>query len=235
MLEAAGTSATRRGHPLERLYRDARCGSLQPATSDVCADWLGRRRARRRPGPRRVGAPMVSRTAAAVVGRGSVAGAVIAGSGTAVAQEELWEASSPATTPARPGAGQADLRQLGRPPGTAVVNPLVEDVSAWPTGERMQRYLAEALPLGKEAVGRALDRRPASPPATSACSSVCSCTGYVTPGLDILLARDLGMAAGRAAALRRSHGLLRGAARAGRGARLRRRPGPAGACCSASS
>jgi alkylation response protein AidB-like acyl-CoA dehydrogenase len=41
MLEAAGTSAMRRGHPLERLYRDARCGSLQPATSDVCADWLG--------------------------------------------------------------------------------------------------------------------------------------------------------------------------------------------------
>jgi alkylation response protein AidB-like acyl-CoA dehydrogenase len=41
MLEAAGTSATRRGNPLERIYRDARCGSLQPATSDVCADWLG--------------------------------------------------------------------------------------------------------------------------------------------------------------------------------------------------
>jgi alkylation response protein AidB-like acyl-CoA dehydrogenase len=41
MLEAAGTSATRRGHPLERLFRDARCGSLHPATSDVCADWLG--------------------------------------------------------------------------------------------------------------------------------------------------------------------------------------------------
>jgi alkylation response protein AidB-like acyl-CoA dehydrogenase len=41
LLEAAGTSATRRGHPSERLFRDARCGSLQPATSDVCADWLG--------------------------------------------------------------------------------------------------------------------------------------------------------------------------------------------------
>lgn len=41
MLEAAGASAMRRGHPLERIYRDARCGSLQPATSDVCADWLG--------------------------------------------------------------------------------------------------------------------------------------------------------------------------------------------------
>jgi alkylation response protein AidB-like acyl-CoA dehydrogenase len=41
MLEAAGTSTTRRGHPLERIFRDARCGALQPATSDVCADWLG--------------------------------------------------------------------------------------------------------------------------------------------------------------------------------------------------
>lgn len=41
MVEACGTSATRRGAPLERLLRDARCGALHPATSDVCADWLG--------------------------------------------------------------------------------------------------------------------------------------------------------------------------------------------------
>ncbi len=41
LLEACGTGATRRGNDLERLYRDSRCGSLQPATSDVCADWLG--------------------------------------------------------------------------------------------------------------------------------------------------------------------------------------------------
>lgn len=41
LLEAAGTAATRKGSTLERLFRDARCGSLQPATSDVCADWLG--------------------------------------------------------------------------------------------------------------------------------------------------------------------------------------------------
>ncbi|MCM3925404.1 acyl-CoA dehydrogenase, partial [Frankia sp. AiPs1] len=41
VVEACGTAVTRRGHPLERLYRDARCGSLQPATTDVCADWLG--------------------------------------------------------------------------------------------------------------------------------------------------------------------------------------------------
>jgi alkylation response protein AidB-like acyl-CoA dehydrogenase len=41
MLEACGAASTRRGSALERIYRDARCGSLQPATSDVCADWLG--------------------------------------------------------------------------------------------------------------------------------------------------------------------------------------------------
>ena len=41
MLEACGASALRRGSVLERLYRDARCGAVQPATSDVCADWLG--------------------------------------------------------------------------------------------------------------------------------------------------------------------------------------------------
>ena len=41
VLEACGTSATRRGNPLERLFREARCGALHPATSDVCADWLG--------------------------------------------------------------------------------------------------------------------------------------------------------------------------------------------------
>ncbi|MDX6222221.1 MAG: hypothetical protein QOD91_1275 [Frankiales bacterium] len=41
LLEACGTGATRRGSDLERLYRDARCGALQPATSDVCSDWLG--------------------------------------------------------------------------------------------------------------------------------------------------------------------------------------------------
>jgi alkylation response protein AidB-like acyl-CoA dehydrogenase len=41
MVEACGTSATRRGNPLERLLRDGRCGALHPATSDVCADWLG--------------------------------------------------------------------------------------------------------------------------------------------------------------------------------------------------
>ncbi len=41
MVEACGGSALRKGHPLERLFRDARGGAVQPATSDVSAQWLG--------------------------------------------------------------------------------------------------------------------------------------------------------------------------------------------------
>ncbi len=73
-----------------------------------------------------------------------------------------------------------------------VVDPTSEDVSHWGTGARMQRYLQEALPLGKEAVSLALDRAGLDP-ADVGLFAVASCTGYVTPGLDILLARDLGM------------------------------------------
>ncbi|WP_432994944.1 type III polyketide synthase [Dactylosporangium sp. CA-233914] len=73
------------------------------------------------------------------------------------------------------------------------VNPLLEDASSWSTGERMHRYLAEALPLGKDAVAGALDAAGLRPDEIGL-FAVCSCTGYATPGLDILLARDLGMA-----------------------------------------
>lgn len=75
-----------------------------------------------------------------------------------------------------------------------VANPLVEDVSQWPTSRRMERYLAEALPLGKEAVSLALAEAGVAA-ADIGLLAVCSCTGYVTPGLDILLARDLGLPA----------------------------------------
>lgn len=75
-----------------------------------------------------------------------------------------------------------------------VVDPTVEDVSSWTTAQRMERYVAEAMPLGKEAIAAALDA------AQVAASDVgffvvVSCTGYATPGLDILLSRDLGMPA----------------------------------------
>jgi predicted naringenin-chalcone synthase len=73
-----------------------------------------------------------------------------------------------------------------------VANPVYEDVSGWGTGARMERYLAEALPLGKDAVATALaDAGLAA--ADVGLFAVTSCTGYVTPGVDIRLARDLGM------------------------------------------
>ncbi len=73
-----------------------------------------------------------------------------------------------------------------------VVDPTQEDISSWGTAARMQRFLTEAMPLGKEAVGGALADAGLDP-AEVGLFTVVSCTGYVTPGLDILLARDLGM------------------------------------------
>jgi alkylresorcinol/alkylpyrone synthase len=74
----------------------------------------------------------------------------------------------------------------------AVIDPRVEDVTSWSTGARMRRFAIEAMPLGKSAVAAAL-----SDGAVGAedigLFAVASCTGYATPGLDILLARDLGM------------------------------------------
>ena len=73
-----------------------------------------------------------------------------------------------------------------------VVDPTREDVSGWGTGARMERFAQEALPLGSEAVGKALADAGLAP-SDVGMLTVVSCTGYATPGLDILLARDLGM------------------------------------------
>ena len=75
----------------------------------------------------------------------------------------------------------------------AAVNPVGEDISGWSTGARMRRYLEEALPLGKEAVGAALADAGLRPEQVGQ-FTVVSCTGYATPGLDIQIAADLGMA-----------------------------------------
>ncbi|MBB3085186.1 type III polyketide synthase [Geodermatophilus sabuli] len=77
----------------------------------------------------------------------------------------------------------------------AVANPLDEDLSTWGTGARMQRYVQEALPLGKQAVAGALDAAGLAP-GDVGLFAVATCTGYATPGLDIRLANDLGMPAG---------------------------------------
>jgi alkylresorcinol/alkylpyrone synthase len=76
----------------------------------------------------------------------------------------------------------------------AVVDPRHEDVSSWSTQQRMERYAAEALPLGKEAIAAALANAGVDAGDVGQ-FVVASCTGYVTPGPDLLLARDLGMRA----------------------------------------
>src|SRR5262245_42529710 len=124
--------------------------------------------------------------------------AVIAGIGVAypavMRQDELWDGFF-----VRHFGGRQ--RPLAQPifanPGVTIrhgaVNPLVEDASAWTTTQRMRRYVAESLPLGKDAAATALAT--AGVPAHEVgLFVVCSCTGYATPGLDILLARDLDMA-----------------------------------------
>ncbi|MEU5937647.1 type III polyketide synthase [Micromonospora sp. NPDC047548] len=123
---------------------------------------------------------------------------VIAGLGTAqppaAAQGELWEGffakHFSGTTRAL---AERIFANSGVSRRQAAVNPLLEDVSEWPTERRMRRYQVEALPLGKEAVGRALNSAGLAA-GDVGLFVVCSCTGYATPGLDILLARDLGMA-----------------------------------------
>jgi len=74
----------------------------------------------------------------------------------------------------------------------AAVNPIVEDISRWSTGARMQRFLAEALPLARSAVSDALAEAGLDP-AEIGLFAVVSCTGYLSPGIDTLVARDVGM------------------------------------------
>jgi predicted naringenin-chalcone synthase len=123
--------------------------------------------------------------------------AVIAGTGIAypppASQQDLWDGFfSRHFGGVQRAIAQRIFRNSGVLTRHAAVNPLVEDVSGWSTGRRMERYLAEAMPLGKAAVGDALAAA-ALDPTEVGLFAVCSCTGYATPGLDILLARDLGM------------------------------------------
>jgi len=75
-----------------------------------------------------------------------------------------------------------------------VCDPIGERVHEWGTEKRMQRFVEEGLPLGRAALegalaGAELDAQDVD------LLAVVSCTGYATPGLDILLARDLGLRA----------------------------------------
>jgi predicted naringenin-chalcone synthase len=123
--------------------------------------------------------------------------ATIAGVGTALppsaVQEELWAGFFAGHYAAGPrGLAKRIFANAGVRTRQAAVSPLLEDVSKWSTERRMRRYQVEAIPLGKEAVGRALTDAGVTADQLGL-FAVCSCTGYATPGLDILLARDMGM------------------------------------------
>ncbi len=127
--------------------------------------------------------------------------ATIAGIGTALppsaVQQDLWDgffAGHYAASGAR-GLAKRIFANSGVRTRQAAVSPLLEDVSGWSTERRMRRYQVEAVPLGKEAVGRALTAAGVAADELGL-FAVCSCTGYATPGLDILLARDMGMSPG---------------------------------------
>ncbi len=74
----------------------------------------------------------------------------------------------------------------------AVANPIVENISGWSTAERMRRYVAEASPLATNAVRDALSAASLDP-AEVGLIAVVSCTGYASPGVDSLAARDAGL------------------------------------------
>lgn len=110
----------------------------------------------------------------------------------AVRQDDLWEGFFSERFGASRRARHA-FSASGIEYRHAVANPLLEDLSSWSTGARMTRYAAEAMPLGKEALARAFEG--SGTDATEiGLLVVASCTGYTTPGVDALLARDLGMA-----------------------------------------
>jgi alkylresorcinol/alkylpyrone synthase len=112
--------------------------------------------------------------------------------GARVGQDELWDGFYGRHCGGAAVAGRV-FRGAGVQARNLAVNPLVEDVSGWSTGERMRRYAVEALPPAKEAVAAALaDAGLAA--ADVGLFAVASCTGYATPGVDIRTAAALGMA-----------------------------------------
>src|SRR3954469_21922068 len=124
--------------------------------------------------------------------------AIVTGAGSALPatldQDAVWEGYF-----ARHYEGVRAARRIFAGAGVrrrhAVASPLDEDISSWGTGARMERYITEALPLGKQAVAGALDAAGLAP-GDVGLFAVATCTGYATPGLDIRLASDLGMPVG---------------------------------------
>jgi alkylresorcinol/alkylpyrone synthase len=122
-----------------------------------------------------------------------VVAAVVAGIGSAVptevSQEDLWAGFF--TEQYR---GDPLVERIWRRAGVerrhGVAVPWKEDVRHWGTAARIERFVEEAVPLGRDALRACLDDAGLRPSEVDALTVV-SCTGYATPGLDILLAREL--------------------------------------------
>ena len=74
----------------------------------------------------------------------------------------------------------------------SAVDPRTEDLSNATTGSRMDRFVELAVPLACDAVIKGLHASGMSAGDVELLTVV-SCTGYATPGVDILVARQLGM------------------------------------------
>lgn len=124
-----------------------------------------------------------------------VATATITGRGwaapPAATQQELWDGFF-AQHFADHRLARAAWNRSGVRTRHGAVDPRIEDVSSWGTEQRMRRFVSEAMPLGTAAVTDALKDAGLAAGEVGQ-FAVASCTGYATPGLDILLARDLGM------------------------------------------
>jgi predicted naringenin-chalcone synthase len=106
-------------------------------------------------------------------------------------QQELWDRHFSGFFADHPFAAKV-WRSAGIMTRHGVVNPALEDISHWTTGERMRRYQHDAMPLGVQAVEEALADAGLRADEVGL-FAVVSCTGYGTPGLDIRISEALGM------------------------------------------
>jgi predicted naringenin-chalcone synthase len=130
--------------------------------------------------------------------RARLASASVAGLGVAVpatfGQAELWDGFF-AEHYGHAKLARAIWQRCGVERRHAVVDPRREDVRFSGTEHRMRRFQEAGLPLGVEAVeaclhDAGLDRSDVG------LLTVVSCTGYGSPGIDVQLARELGLRAG---------------------------------------
>lgn len=124
--------------------------------------------------------------------------ACVAGIGTGIpageGQAEIWNAFF-----SEHYAGWGLARRLWHGCGVetrhGVADPREEDVREWGTERRMRAFLERARPLALEAAEGCLADA-GREPADVGLLTVVTCTGYGTPGLDVVLARELGLDAG---------------------------------------